>query len=65
MENILRFLDNRKAKILGITGVIIGLLTTQGIISPEVATAILSILSILAGGASMATDKALGARRRV
>lgn len=61
---ILEFLDGKKAKIVAICGVIVGYLSATNVIDPKLATAILSILSIIAGGAAIATDKIYGARFR-
>jgi type IV secretory pathway VirB2 component (pilin) len=64
LNKILDFLDGRKAKILGIVSVVIGYMTATGAMSADLATAILAVLNIIAGGAAMATDKTLGFRKR-
>jgi hypothetical protein len=60
MEGILRLLDGKKAKILAIFSVIIGLLTLKGAIDSDISAAIMAILNILAGTAAYATDSKFG-----
>ena len=62
LNSILQFLDGRKAKILAVAGIVIGLASLKGWLDGDVSTAILSILNILAGGAAVATNKILGNR---
>ena len=61
-ESLLVFLDGRKTKFLAIAAVIIGLASLKGWLDTDMATAILTIMNILAGSASYATDQKLGAR---
>ncbi|MFA5014820.1 MAG: hypothetical protein WC549_04705 [Actinomycetota bacterium] len=62
MDKLLQFLDGRKTYILAISGLIIGYLSTANIIDGKLATLILSILNVIAGGAVVATDQVLGRR---
>jgi hypothetical protein len=60
MYEILDWLDGRKAKMLAIAGVFLGMASRLGYLDSQIATDILSILTIMAGGASVATDKVIG-----
>jgi hypothetical protein len=62
MENLLKFLDGRKAVILSICAAILSYLVAGGIIDANLGALIQTILSILAGGAVIMTDKTLGKR---
>lgn len=64
MYNLLETLDGNKTKLLGIAGVLLGAATRLGYIDSAMSLDILSILTILAGGTAVATDKVLGARFR-
>ena len=61
-NRLLIFLDGRKTKFLAVAGVIIGLASLKGWLDTDISTAILTIMNILAGSASFATDKKLGFR---
>lgn len=63
MYKVLEFLDGKKAKLLAILGVILGMCSRLGYIDAQMATDILSILTIMAGGASVATDRVMGSFR--
>lgn len=64
MKKLLEWLDGRKAKLLAIVGIILGAVTRMGYVDPQIATDIMSILTVLAGGAAVATDRTLGVKYR-
>mgnify|MGYP001577329659 CR=1 FL=1 len=61
-EIVLTALDGRKAKILAVAGIVIGLASLKGWIDSDISVAILSILNIVAGGAAVGTNSVLGKR---
>jgi hypothetical protein len=65
MENILTFLDGKKAILLGICSAILSYLVASSLISADLGALIQTILSILAGGAVYASNKTLGRNQRL
>ncbi len=63
LEQILNWLDGKKAVILSISALILSYLVTAGILEPSLGTLLQSILSILGGGAVYATSDLKGANR--
>lgn len=57
MQNFLSFLNGKKVYILAICALIIGYLSTTGVITGQLATLILAILNLLGGGAQIATAR--------
>ena len=62
LEQILQFLDGRKAILLAVVGLVIGYLTATNVLDAQLGALILSVLNVLAGGAVVATNKVLGHR---
>ena len=65
MTKLLEFLDGKKAKLLAIVSIVISVLTRLGYLEQQLAVDIFSILTILAGGTALATDKVLGKRNNL
>lgn len=65
MEKFLKFLDGKKAMIMGISNAINAYLVAAAVITPEMGALISSILVVLGGGAIVATNQVLGAKYRV
>lgn len=63
VNKVLTWLDGRKSTILSISAAILSYCVAGGFISPELGALLQSILSILAGGAIIATNK-LGIKRK-
>ena len=64
MEQILTFLDGKKAIIFGIVNAINTYLVTAQIYSPEIGSLIATVIALLSGGAVYATNQSLGRAKR-
>ena len=64
MENILNYFDGKKTTILAITAAIISYLVATGLITAELGALLQTIISLLAGGAVVATNRVLGYRNK-
>lgn len=64
MTNILEWLDGKKAIILGIASAVLSYAVASQLITAELGALLQTIISILAGGAVIASNRILGARSR-
>jgi hypothetical protein len=65
LNDILTFLDGKKAIIFGIASAVLSYLVAGSIIDKELGALIQTILTLLSGGAVYATNQVLGSRRRI
>lgn len=63
MQQVLSWLDGRKAIIYGILSLVFSFLVTVHKMSPELGTLLQSIITLLGGGAHKATEDMLGANK--
>lgn len=64
MEKILQFLDGKKAVIVGIILTTLSFLVSKGELDADTASFVSTIVTLLFGGAEIATPKYLGLRRK-
>lgn len=64
MNKILFWLSGKKAVIVGLAGIIITYLTKENILTVNFAYTLQSIITLLAGGASIATTKAFAGKAK-
>lgn len=64
MEKLLTFIDGYKTYILAIASAVISYLVASGIITADLGSLLQTIVSILAGGAVIASNKVLGTSNR-
>ena len=60
MEKLLEFIDGRKTTILAIASAICAYTVASGLITAELGALIQTIISIIAGGAVIASNRVLG-----
>jgi len=64
MEQVLTYLDGKKAIIFGIVNAVNTYLVTAAVYSPEVGSLVATIVALLSGGAVYATNHVLGKATR-